>query len=133
MGIETAALLGGGLMAGQLLGGITQGRAQNKAAQAQADLIEQETKIQAERKEQEVESFRKKQEMAFLKSGVILEGSPLMVLHETERKGLEDVQNIKSTGSKKAAAVRQSGRQAFQQGVFGGAMSAGQTAFNVFE
>ena len=45
--------------------------------------------------------------MLFLKSGVMLEGSPLLVMEETRRKGEENAKNVRESGAARAnLAVR---------------------------
>ena len=137
MGIGTAVLLQGltALSAGaSIIGGIQQSR----EAQKQAQRAQQETELQARAEARENIAFEKRQKLAFLKSGVSLEGSPLLVLAETRRRGSENVGAILETGRTRAKGVAASGRQAliggFSQGLstaaggfsgFGGGTTAG--------
>lgn len=104
--------------------------------QAESRAIEQERVSAREAKlEQEAtDDFRKRQKVAYLASGVTLEGSPLLVMEETRTKGAENVEEIKRAGSASADAARaegrlqadqlkQSGRQAFTSGLSSGVRS----------
>ena len=64
----------------------------------QADLLAKETKEEAARQKRGNEDFEKKQRLAFLKSGVRLEGTPLQVLAETESRGQEQVDAFSASG-----------------------------------
>lgn len=59
--------------------------------------------------------------MAFLKSGVTLEGSPLLVLEETRREGAEEVAAIRAGGESRAKTLRAQGRSALIGGFLSGA------------
>lgn len=104
--------------------------------QAESRAIEQERVSAREaRLEQEAaDDARSRQKVAYLASGVTLEGSPLLAMEETRTRGAENVDEIKKSGSAAANAVRQegrvqaaqlksSGRQAFASGLSSGARS----------
>jgi len=87
----------------------------------------------------EAESVRRRQMVSFLKSGVDLTGSPLMVMEATRRAGLSNVEETLRSGSLSAStrriegrmqadALKASGRQAFIQGIGGGLSNAGNAA-----
>ena len=87
----------------------------------------------------DAESTRRRQVVSFLKSGVDLTGSPLMVMEATRRAGLSNVEETLRSGSMSAStrriegrlqadALKASGRQAFIQGIGGGLSSAGSAA-----
>lgn len=59
----------------------------------------------------------------FTKSGVTLEGSPLLVLEETERRSKANASRILAGGEAKARAINLEGRQA----LFGGIGNAAGT------
>lgn len=95
-----------------------------RAAEREARLV-QEDAIATERK----------QKLAYLASGVTLEGSPLLIMEETRRKGQENVDEIINAGkAEKNAALlegrvtatnaKSAGRQAFVSGLSGGLQSA---------
>ena len=90
----------------------------------------------------EAESVRRRQVVSFLKSGVDLTGSPLMVMEATRRAGLSNVEETLRSGSLSAStrriegrmqadALKASGRQAFVQGI-GGALSNAGSAANIY-
>lgn len=138
--IGTAGTIFSGLSAASsLFGGIS---AQNEAAkqsaitQAQANLAAEESARTSAREAKfvgmEAESLRRRQKLAYLKSGVDLEGTPLLVMEATRKAGLDNVEEVYNSsqagaqiveGRTRAAALRSSGRQAFMQGL-GGAASA---------
>jgi hypothetical protein len=104
--------------------------------QAESRAIEQERVAAREsRLEQEqADEARKRQKVAYLASGVTLEGSPLLIMEETRQKGAENVAEIKQAGSASANSIREegriqasqlesSGRQAFSSGLSSGVRS----------
>ena len=128
MGIETALAvaaigtsIGGGIMANSAANRQAKNiriEAQNQAA---ADKIQSEIAARAETRENM--KLLKRQKLAFIKSGVDLEGSPLLQLAYTEEQGVNNVGNMIWTGdtrrqamirqaSMQASSVRASGRQA---------------------
>jgi hypothetical protein len=118
-----------------ILGGI----AANNAAQAEADRLEQQGRIaqqesleEAQRKADENRKFSKVQKLAFLKNGVTLEGSPLLVLDETLDEGQKEVDaevrrgNAQATlHNQKAAQTRNEGRAQLLGGFAGAAGTVG--------
>lgn len=118
------------------------GIAGNQAAKDEARLLDEqgqlaqsEAQAEAQRKANENRKFLKRQKLAFLKSGVTLEGSPLFTLETTLEEGQEEVTAIAKRGgaqarlfSQKASQARGAGRSALVSGI-GGATS---TAFNAF-
>lgn len=125
MGIESA-ILGPALGVVGGIGSIFGGNSANAAANSQANLIMRETDIKAKEKEREVKEFESQQKVDYASSGVILSGSPLLVLEETRERGFEDVKNIRETGRASAASARAEGRAAMTRGLFGGIASIGQ-------
>ncbi len=106
MGIETAAaalfiVAIGAQAVGEVAGGITATTAAEQEADRldqQAQLINAEAQEEALRVSKERERFRKKQKLAFLKSGVTLAGSPLLILEETKRESAKEVEAIRRRG-----------------------------------
>jgi len=97
-----------------------EGMEQNKEAQIQAGIVQKEANEQADYVREQNDKFYQEQELAFLKSGVILDGSPLMILEETAREGAKDVKNIRDSGYTKADSLRRSGRKALLGGISNG-------------
>ena len=105
MGLETMFLISAGM---QVASGFMQYSQQKKADKAQKRAYEESIRIaqeqaaldkkDAERAAQleleESERTRKIQKMAYLKSGVDLSGSPLLVMEETREKGKENAKNV---------------------------------------
>lgn len=137
--------LGTGLTAisgvSSLIGGFQSMKEGNKQAslaleQANARGIEQERVAQREAQLAQEDALKteRRQKLAYLASGVTLEGSPLLVMEETRRKGLENVNEILTAGTAAADAARlegrvvasqakSSGRQSFISGLTGAASS----------
>lgn len=95
--------------------------------QAESRAIEQERLSAREaRIEQDAsEDARKKQKVAYLASGVSLAGSPLLVMEETRRKGLENVDEVLKAGEAGANVARTEGRIVAEQ-----AKSTGRKEFS---
>lgn len=89
------------------------GNEERKAANEQAAIVESEANQQAQAKQDEVKKFRAQQEMSFLKSGVLLDGSPLLVMNETTDTGLAEANSIREAGRAKANYLYKQGRNAF--------------------
>lgn len=107
--------------------GIAANDAAQKEAQAQKDQAAaqlEEGKVVAKQKGIEGEQFKSQQALAYLASGVSLEGSPLAILQETQYKTqlatdsiLTRAQNAYDLGMTKADNLQKSGTAA----LFGGA------------
>lgn len=116
---------------------VASGFAAKKAANNEASLLEDQARIatdEAAQKAQiratEVRKFAKTQKLAFLKNGVTLEGSPLLVLQDTFDQGQIEVNAITKQGfaqskllNAKAQIMRNQGRAALIGG-FGDAASS---------
>jgi hypothetical protein len=121
---------------------VLQGVQENKAAKAEAELLEQQGRIEAAEAQAEAQrvaderrKFQKRQILAFLKNGVALSGSPLLVVEETIRKSQEEVNAIATAGRartmlrfQQAALERARGRNA----LIGGFLGAGTTLASSF-
>lgn len=99
------------------VGAVVGGIQQSKEASKQAKLAQREAELQARAEARENIFLEKRQKLAFLKSGVSLEGSPLLLLAETRRMGGENIQAIITSGSTRASSIRASGRQALIGGL----------------
>lgn len=93
---------------------------------SQARLVEAEANADASRYASEATAFKASQKMAFLKSGVKLEGSPLDILDETARVSAENISAIRARGQaqalslkSEAGAVKAEGRLAFLKSAVG--------------
>lgn len=82
------------------------------AQQAESRAIEQERIAAREARltQEESDEARKRQKVAYLASGVTLEGSPLLVMEETRSRGAENVNEILQSGSAAANSARAEGR-----------------------
>lgn len=153
MAIATSTILGA-LSAvsavSSIVGGMQQQGASNQQAEmaiAQGNMQAAENERvafkQAQNEKEQSESARRAQKVAYLASGVTLEGSPLLVMEETRQKGIENVDEILMGGQAGASAARQegrmrasslkaSGRQAFSQGI-SNAVDTGMNAYSVLK
>lgn len=119
MGVEGAAAGLGA--AGNIFGAYNA----NEEAKNQARLVLAESEREAARTKENLQKFMSDQESSYLKSGVILDGSPLLVLEETRRKGLEDINNIRDSARAQAdSLIRQGRNQLIGSILFGGAQGA---------
>lgn len=114
------------------------GVAANDAAQKEAAAIRGEGDIElaegerlAKIKETEGKQFRSDQALAFLASGINLQGSPLGVLEETQTKTKDEVdsimgraRNLFDLSRSKADITQRKGTNALIGGVLGGANTA---------
>jgi hypothetical protein len=104
--------------------------------QASARGVEAERAAQREAKfvQEDALATERKQKLAYLASGVTLEGSPLLIMEETRRKGQENVDEILLSGKAEknaallegrvtASQAKSAGRQAFTSGLIGAAQS----------
>jgi len=127
-GLSAASSLFGGVSANN------EAKRQAVTAQAEANLRAEETARAGAREASfvgmEAESVRRRQKLAYLKSGVDLEGSPLLMMEATRRNGLDNVEEVLRSSSStagaqiqegraKATALKSSGRQAFMSGISG--------------
>ncbi len=111
-------------------GAYASSQAQASAMQVQGEIAQFEADREAARIQKEGDRFRKKQKLAFIKSGLTLEGSPLLVLEETryevEREASAERLRGKALGLKarhSAENLRAGGRAKFISGIIGGASS----------
>lgn len=139
MGLETALIAAAVVSAGaSIAGGISADKASKKEANLlndQASLAESESLAEANRRATEVRQFQRRQKLSFLKNGVTLEGSPLLVLDETLRSGQEEVDAIVRRGGAQAKYYRESAAQARNKGraaLIGGIGSAASTAVGAY-
>ena len=122
---------------------VVSGIQQKRAAENEAELVEQQGRLAQEeadlnaiRQSTENRRFRKKQKLAFLSSGVSLEGSPLLLLEETRVESATEVAAIRRKGIAqrnlalaRAQLLRNQGRAAFIGGIVGGVGSLASGAF----
>jgi hypothetical protein len=121
----------GGAM-GSVASGISQSRAYGQQAgyiKAQSAIAKEEATLAMIQKQREINQYQAEQKMAYLKSGVTLEGSPLIMLAETRRLGQEELDAmarrataIDALYSVQASQARQSGRAALVGGIASGLM-----------
>lgn len=127
-----SALLGAG---GQIYSGYQANQSAKREAsamEAEGELAQQEADAEAAAHASDVRKFARTQSLSFLKNGVTLEGSPLLVLDETLTQGQNEVDSITKSGNaqrnlynQRAANTRREGRAQLIGGIIGGAASAG--------
>lgn len=91
-------------------GGMSKQAAAQKEAKSlenQAMLSQQEAEVEARIHATQVRKFSANQKTAFLKNGVTLDGSPLMVLEDTRQSGQEEVNAMQRSGAAKAQLLRE--------------------------
>lgn len=110
---------------------IKQGIDQRNAAKHKASLIEDETRIQANQKAQQLRLLLSEQQQRYAKSGVTLEGSPLLVMTDTRKQGVQEINDLVSFGFDKADVTRQEGRDAFVSGIISGAAKLGGAGYQL--
>ena len=87
--------------------------ATNQAA-SRATEINRQTARSTTLEERDIKSTIERQKLAYLASGVTLEGSPLLMMEETRRRGAENVEEIQLAGAAGAAAQLEEGRATAQ-------------------
>lgn len=103
------------------------------AAKEQTRVAFKESQVAADN----AKSAERRQKLAYLASGVTLEGSPLLIMEETRRKGAENVDEILRAGDAASGALMQEGynsktalnakgRDAFMSGIGSGLSSFAQ-------
>lgn len=141
MGLETALIAATVVSVGSsIAGGISANNAAKREAaleEEQGRIAQDEANVEAGRRADEVRKFRARQKMGFLKSGVTLEGSPLLVLEETLNEGQKEVDAIVRSGDAKrrfanesASITRSKGRAAMISG-FGNAASSAISSYGI--
>lgn len=135
MGLETLAIASLTLSVGSKIisGFAAKEEAEEEAVrlQDQGALALAENEVEAERVGKERKKFLARQKLAFLKGGVTLEGSPLLILEEGEEETEKEVEAIfkrgfaqKSFAEQQAASTKAAGRGR----LFGSLSSAASTA-----
>lgn len=146
-GLTGSALWSGFSGASSLVGGVQSlisGNEQSDLAKTQAALAAaeqdrvsaREARLEGER----VDEVLRRQKIAYLKSGVTLEGSPLLVMEETRRRGQDNIDEILRSGSASSSATLQEGRLRSKQlrgtgrsAFIGGITNAGKSFSSLFE
>ncbi len=150
MAVATSTVLAG-LSAVSAVSQIASGLGANSAAKQQSQNalfdaqnrgteIARTTAMQANEEKKEADSALRRQKLAYLASGVTLQGSPLLVMEETRRKGQENVDEILKAGSSMGTAVLSEGRQSAnaaklsgRQALIGGITGAVGTGLNAYD
>ncbi len=123
MGIETALLIG------TAVASVASGASAMVGAKQQADASTEQAEAQARAQAKETLDFEKQQKLNFLKSGVSLEGSPLLIMAETRDQGVSNIQNIQDQGATAASNAIAGGRSA----LIGSVASAAKTGLSALD
>lgn len=138
MVMATTAIIGAGA---SVYGGVQQNKqAKAEAAlqQRQADIAYEESKVNATNEAFNQTQAVQRQKLAFLSSGVTLEGSPLMVLEQSRQYGQSQVDAIlrqgqaqKDLGYEQAKITKNAGRAALIGGTLKGVSQLGSAAVDL--
>lgn len=119
--ILTGTTAGAGILEG--LFGYNAAEAQASFLRSQAQLVQAESEADIVRYAENAKEFKTKQAMAYMKSGVTLEGSPLDILDETVRVTGENISAMRAKTAaqmqelkSKASALKGAGRAALVGG-----------------
>lgn len=113
----------------QAVGSIYGGIQANKAAKEQARIAQEDARAAADARGKQITKLKAEQQAQFAASGVTLDGTPLMVLDETQREGDAEVNDILRQGRNNAKVIRTQGRNALTSGILSAATT---TAGNTF-
>ena len=128
--------LGGGLdILGGLFGFFGAG-SEADIAESRANILRLEAEADGERFAEQGERFKAEQAVRFLKSGVKLSGSPLVILDETVRLSAENLSAFRARSAQEvldvrlgASRTRARGRTALLAGVAGGTFKVAKGIF----
>ncbi len=112
---------------------VAQGAQQRKEAKRQAALAEENAAVAAEAERESANTALKQQKMSFLKSGVTLAGSPLLLMQETFERGERNARNQVRTGAAQSQTLKAQGSAAFMQGISGGFKSVGSAVLQGYD
>ncbi len=129
--IMSTVLAVGGITA-NVLGSIYQGYSESKAADEEAEDLRIQAQIQRDEADTEAKrldvknkKFLQRQSLMFLKGGVSLAGSPMLVLQETRTESAKESAAVRKRGAalydlgmSKADRVASAGRASFIGGIF---------------
>lgn len=146
MAVTTAMVLAGISAASSIMGGIEQKKAADQQAEYATATANMQAKEQArvsvqqaQAEREQAETARRRQKIGYMKGGVSLEGSPLLIMEQTRLRGQRNAEEILASGAAGSTAARTegriaaenykaSGRQAFMEGI-GRAAQTGYGAF----
>lgn len=117
MSLQAAAAIFGGI--GQIYGGYSAYKAGKKQAsllKQQGQLIYQESLRDAEVTLDDGKRFQQEQEMAYISSGVEIEGTPLLVMTETTRMAGAEAKAIKESGAAQRELYNKQAKMAKSEG-----------------
>lgn len=107
--MSATSILTGSTMGLQVLQGVMSQRAADIEAQSirdQMSLVRAENEADVARYAEQAQDFKAKQTLAYLKSGVMLSGSPLDILEETARVSGENISAMRAKAEAKVSEMR---------------------------
>ena len=117
MGIETLFLISAGLS-------LAQGVSAMGEASKQADIAKKETAKAQQQSALETKKNIARNVTLFAKSGINLQGSPLLAIEQDIQTGVANVDDIAMAGKAQVNSIKSQGRQAFLSSVGSGITSA---------
>lgn len=96
-------------------------REQRKLANMEAYLKSKQVALELERKREFIQDTVEAQKIATISSGFLLEGSPLLHILETKKRGAEDLENFSRLASLEVEFIRRGGKLASDRSVIEGA------------
>ncbi|MFD2205503.1 hypothetical protein [Kiloniella antarctica] len=118
-GLTAASALGMG-------GSLFKGFAEQKRAKKQAKLARRQAALDARVSQRNTQRLAGQQRANFAAAGLKIEGSPALLIEETENLGAEEVSNILYAGDQQAKAYKRAGRNS----AIGGFLNAGTSYLN---
>lgn len=104
-----------------------------RALKSQAELVEQEAFDAAEDTRESGRRIMGEQALSYIRAGLVLEGSPLQVLEDTEMRSEESAESIVKRGRAQSSLLRKKARSSKALGnasLFGGLMGASAPLFD---
>ncbi len=107
-------------------GSLFKGFSEQKRAKKQAKLARRQAALNAQVSLRNTQRLAGQQRANFAAAGLKIEGSPALLIEETENLGAEEVNNILYAGNQKAKAYKRAGRNS----AIGGFLNAGSSYLN---
>lgn len=124
--IANAAAIGAGAAVVGAGASIAGGISARKESKKQVGLQRAATSAKATAREKQIKGILAEQKLSFLKSGVTLEGTPLIVQKEQEKLGRQEVADIRQFGEAQSSSLLGQGRQALVGGLGAGVSQLGK-------
>ena len=129
VGTTTAIILGGAALGAT--SGAVQGIAAKKQANTQIDLLDQQAGFAAAERQRQADDLQKRQKVSYLKSGVLLTGSPLRIMEETDKYAQADKRQIFSQASIQSSNLSSAANTGIFKSLFGGMAQGAMAGYNL--